>query len=106
MPSRIKFIYITTHSKEEALELSDILINARLAACTNIFQEMTSTYLWEGKIKHQKECVLLVKTTAELVDEVIQKVRKMHSYELPCILCLDVEKGLPDYMNWIEKSVR
>ena len=96
--------YITTKDREEALRIGRSLLDARLAACVNILDGMQSLYWWQGKIEEGRECVLIAKSIASRQDEIIAKVRQIHSYEVPCIVFWPLTGGNPDYLAWIEKE--
>ena len=98
-------IYITTKDEAEARKIGKTLIEEKLAACANI-HPINSIYWWEGKIVEDSEIAMLVKTKAELVDEVITRVKELHSYEVPCIVSLPIEKGYPDFLKWISQSTK
>ena len=98
-------IYITTQDEKEARQIGKTLVEEKLAACVNI-HPIKSIYRWEGQIQEDDEMALFVKTKAELADEVIQRVKELHSYEVPCIVSLSIEKGYPDFLKWIEESTK
>ena len=98
-------IYITTKDEEEAKRIGKTLVEEKLAACVNIYP-VESIYRWEGNIEEDIEAAMLVKTKAGLVEKVISRVRELHSYEVPCIVSLPIEKGNPEYLKWIEESTR
>ncbi len=98
-------IYITTKDEEEARKIGKALVEERLAACVNILP-ISSIYRWQGNIEEESEMAMFVKTRAELVDEVIARVKALHSYEVPCIVSLPIAKGNPDYLKWIEESTK
>ena len=98
-------IYITTKDKVEARKIGKTLVQEKLAACINI-HPIESIYRWEGDIQEEIEAAMLVKTRAGLVDEVIKRVKELHSYEVPCIVSFPINKGCPDYLKWIEESTR
>jgi len=98
-------IYITTKDEEEAKRIGKTLVAEKLAACVNI-HPVKSIYRWGGGIEEEEETALLVKTKAELADEVIERVKELHSYEVPCIVSLPIEKGNPDYLKWIKESTK
>ena len=97
-----RFLYITTAKVEEARKIGSALVEARLAACANILSGMESIYWWRGEIVQDRETVLIVKTRAELVDKVIERVKEMHSYACPCIVALPILDGNPAYLSWLE----
>ena len=98
-------IYITTEDEDEARRIGKTLVEEKLAACVNI-HPIKSIYRWEGEIEEEGEVVMLVKTKAELADKVIERVKELHSYEVPCIVSFSIDKGNPDYLNWIGESTR
>jgi len=100
------FLYITCTDKAEAKNIGRALVEARLAACVNILDNMQSIYWWQGKIEEGEETVLLAKTRDSLVDQVIKKVAELHSYDNPCIVSLPIEKGSAEYLKWLEKETK
>jgi periplasmic divalent cation tolerance protein len=98
-------IYITTKDEEEARKIGRTLVEEKLVACVNI-HPIKSIYWWEEEIMEESEIAMLVKTKAELVDEVIKRVKQLHSYEVPCIISLPIEKGYPDFLKWINQSTK
>ena len=98
-------IYITAKDEDEARKIGKTLVKEKLAACVNI-HPIKSIYRWEGGIEEEGEVAMLVKTKAELADEVIRRVKELHSYEVPCIVSLPIDKGYPDFLNWIKESTR
>ena len=101
----MKIVYITTKNYEQAREVGKKLVEERLAACVNYFP-IDSFYRWEDEVKSAQEIVLLVKTKEELVEKIISRVKELHTDEVPCVVSLDVEKGNPDYLNWVDKETR
>lgn len=99
-----RLIYITCPNREEALMIGKSLVEQRLAACANVLNGMTSVYWWEGKVQDDQECVLILKTRETLVPALIQKVKKLHSYDVPAIVSLPILDGNPDYLQWIGRE--
>jgi len=102
----INMIYITAGSKDEAVMIGKSLINARLAACVNIIENMTSMYMWDGKLQDANEIILIAKTTKQRVPDLIEKVNALHSYECPCIVSLPVSDGNPAFLKWVADEVQ
>ena len=96
-------IYITAGNEEEAAGIGRKLVEEKLAACANILPAK-SIYRWEENIEEESEAVMFVKTRMELADSVIERVKALHSYEVPCIVVFPIKKGNPDYLKWIEES--
>lgn len=100
-----KLIYITTATKKEAKKIAEILVKERLAACCDIFP-IESVYKWKGKIKKEGEFGVLVKTKKNLVEKIINRVKELHSYEVPCIISFGIEKGYKKFLEWIDESTK
>jgi periplasmic divalent cation tolerance protein len=98
-------VYITAKAEEEASVIGKALVEEKLAACVNI-HPIRSIFRWQGEINQEDEMAILAKTRAELVDEVISRVKELHSYEVPCIVVLPLEKGNPDFLEWISQSTK
>jgi periplasmic divalent cation tolerance protein len=99
----IRFVYITAGSVDEAKRIGRELVESKLAACVNIFPQMTSIYAWEGKLQEDQEVVMIAKTTKARVPELIAKVKSLHSYSVPCIVSLPVLRGYRPFLEWIEQ---
>mgnify|MGYP001610399562 CR=1 FL=1 len=99
-------VYITAKDAKEARKISSALLKKRLIACANIIPKIESSYWWKGKIAKEMEALLLCKTRRGLEDKIIAAVKKYHSYRVPCINFLAIEKGNPDFLKWIEKETR
>ena len=84
-----------------AERLADTLIGARLAACVNILAPCRSVYRWQDAVQHDEEHPVLIKTTAERYAELEQLIRVNHPYELPEIIAVPIERGLPAYLEWL-----
>lgn len=95
-------VYITAAKVEDARRIGEALVQARLAACANIIPGMESIYWWQGEVVRDGEVVLIVKTRAEHVAAVIERVKEMHTYTCPCVVALPIADGNPDYLSWIE----
>ena len=85
-----------------AQALASILVQARLAACVNIIPAIRSIYEWEGKIENEEESLLLIKSREDHYPALEQAIVKHHPYEVPEILALPIEKGLPAYLGWLD----
>jgi len=96
--------YITCSDSEEARRIGRSLVKNRLAACVNIIPGMESLYWWKGKIEEGKEAVLLAKTRTGLMQELTAEVKRLHSYDIPCVVSVPVSEGNKEFLDWIEKE--
>ena len=87
--------------RASAERIGDLLIENRLAACVNILAPCRSVYRWKGAVQHDEEHPLLVKTTTERYAELERAIRGAHPYELPEIIAVPIEHGLPEYLEWV-----
>jgi len=99
-------IFITTGTDEEAHRIANMLLNQRKAACVNILPKIRSLFWWQDKLDSAQESLLIVKTRAALVDDIVSMVREIHSYDVPEVIALPIIGGNPDYLEWIGKEVR
>ncbi len=99
-------IYVPVSNEEEAKRIGKQLVQERLAACVNIFPQITSYYWWENQLCEDKESVLIVKTSKELLEAVYERIQQLHSYTTPAILTLPVEKVNQNYLQWLHNEVK
>ena len=98
--SEFVFVYSTFPDGDAAEKMGRTLVEARLAACVNIFPPMTSIYEWQGRLETSSEFAVLIKTRQSLVAQVIESARPLHPYSVPCFLVLPVTGGNDDYLAW------
>lgn len=89
---------------DAAQALAEYLVQAGLAACVNILAPCQSVYQWQGKLERAQEVPLLIKTSRARYADVEAAIRARHPYELPEVIALPIEAGLPDYLAWLEKE--
>ena len=95
-------VFITVDSQETAKKITDKLLTERKAVCINIIPKVESYYWWQGKIENANELLLIVKTRAVLLEELIALVKQNHPYSVPEIIALPIIGGNKDYLKWIE----
>jgi periplasmic divalent cation tolerance protein len=94
-------VIITADSEDWLINFTRSLIEDRLVACGQHVAPVRSIYRWDGTIHDNREMRVALHTRASLVPEVIDRTRKAHPYEVPCILAIPVESGNPDYIRWV-----
>ena len=100
-----RIVLTTAGSEQEAEKIARHLVEHRLAACVNILPNVTSVYRWKDQVEEAREWLLIIKTTAGVCAQVRQAISELHSYELPECICLTIEDGSPNYLQWIAESV-
>jgi len=102
--SQIKFLLTYVDSDEKAELITETLLKEKLAACVGIIPGGKSRYWWKGKIeRNDNELHLIIRTKANLADKAIQKIKEVHSYELPVVDVIDIEKMSPGAEKWINE---
>jgi periplasmic divalent cation tolerance protein len=99
-------IFVTTGTEAEAHKIAELLLTKRKAACVNILPGVDSSFWWQGKLDSAQESLLIIKTRASLLPEIIELVKSVHSYEVPEIIALPIIGGNEDYLKWIDGEVR
>jgi len=97
---------MTAANREEANQIAEMLVSARLAACVQILPEIESVYRWQGEVKREKEILLLAKSVASRFAEVESKVRALHSYETPEIIAVPITDSSAPYLEWLIAELR
>lgn len=103
MPS---VVYMTAGSADEADAIARVLVERRLAACVNILGPIRSIYRWQGAVEEATETAFIAKTAPDKLDELIETVRGLHSYTVPCIVALPITAGNLDFITWIHAETR
>ena len=103
-PDTPLLVFCTCPDEAAARTVAATLVSQRLAACVTRLPAATSTYRWQGEVRHEPEVLLLIKTTPAAYPALEKKLVEVHPYELPEILAVPVTRGLPGYLAWIEES--
>lgn len=98
------FVYSTFPDRESAEKTGRSLVEARLAACVNIFSPMTSIFEWEGRVDTATEHAVFIKTCRALAEAAITAARPLHPYTVPCFLILPILSGNEDYLAWARRQ--
>lgn len=98
----VAVVYTTIDNVQDARKIARTLVEEQLVACVNIIPKIESIYRWKGKVETDNEVVLIAKTTDKNVKKTIQKIKELHTYELPDIIVLPIIGGLKDYLNYIQ----
>ena len=101
-----RLVLTTIGSKDGAEQLAQRLVERRLAACVNVVGPIRSVYRWKGKIDHEEEYLLLIKTTMEQTAKLQAVFKELHPYELPEFVELAIEGGSNAYLEWLAGEVK
>lgn len=98
-------VMTTVGASFNAAELAKSLVDERVAACVNIVPHIRSIYRWQNKINEDNEQLLIIKTTAECVNDLRRTLLARHPYEVPEFVVIDIDKIEGPYRDWLAKSV-
>ncbi len=101
----LAIIMVTASSKDEAKLIGENLLKEKLAACVNVVSGMESLFVWKGKMCDETEILLLIKSRQAFLTQVINLVKKIHSYEVPEVIALPIIGGSEDYLGWLEAAL-
>lgn len=104
MQTDYAIVLTTCANKREAERIAERLVTDGAAACVNIVEKVTSVYRWKGKIEKSSECLLVIKTRADLSDRVEGTIKGFSSYECPEVVVLPITAGSHDYLLWIDDT--
>ena len=97
-------VWTTVGRTANCREMASILVNERLAACVNVLAEMESVYRWKGQVESDYERQLVMKTTADRVPALRDRVLELHDYEVPEFIVMPIVGGSEAYLDWIRQS--
>lgn len=100
--SKYCIVLTTFPDEEDANDVITEVLKNRLAACMQTIP-IDSHYIWEDKVCHDKEVLVLFKTSWESYDALEGKLKELHPYDTPEIIAVDIEKGYKGYLNWIDE---
>lgn len=102
MPANHQIILCTCPDKDIAEKLARLLVASNKAACVNILPGITSVYTWKCQIESAQEHLLLIKAHKDQYQAIETALRDHHPYELPEIIAVPIDRGLPEYLHWID----
>jgi periplasmic divalent cation tolerance protein len=106
MNSDAMMVYCTCPDDPTARSIANRIVAAGLAGCVNIVPGLTSFYKWEGEMKSGTEVLLLIKTSADRVDELTSELVSLHPYGLPEVIAVPINGGYKPYLDWIKDCTR
>ncbi len=102
----IRIVFSTIDSEENARKMARHLVEEHLAACVNIVSNVSSVYKWEDVLEEEKECLLIIKTSENRLEELITRIVESHPYEVPDVVAFPIEKGYSSYLEWVISETR
>ena len=103
--SPVCLVLSTCPDPESAEALARRLVEGRLAACVNIVPGVRSVYNWGGNLEVSAEQLLIIKTDEDRYSRLEATIVAQHPYEVPEVVCVATDRGLPAYLDWVSSSL-
>lgn len=100
-----RVVLVTAPDPATAESLVRRLVEEGVVACGNILPGVTSIYRWKGAVEHDREALIVFKTTTQGARRLVERVPELHPYDVPEVLVLDVETGHGPYLEWVSENV-
>ena len=98
-------VFVTCESREQAEKIAQSVVTGKLAACVNVLPGVRSCYIWDRKLTWSDEVLLLIKSTRGRFGQLQDRIKELHSYEVPEIISVTIEDAFDKYIDWIDSSV-
>jgi periplasmic divalent cation tolerance protein len=92
-------------NEADAARVARILVEERLVACANLLPNARSLYRWEGEVRDERECIVLLKTRKQDWTALMSRLHELHPYDTPELVAVRVAAGAPRYMAWLEAQL-
>lgn len=106
MAEQILLAISTFPDTETAGRIAQALVQEKLAACANLIPAVQSIYHWKEKIETAGEVMVFFKTTEDRVAAFEEKLRSLHPYDVPELICIKIDSGSRDYLRWVSDNCR
>ena len=106
MPVSALICFCTCPDAASAERIAETLVAERLAACVNVLPGLRSVYRWKGAVERADEVLLLIKTQAGRFQPLQDRLRELHPHELPELVAVETDFGLPAYLRWVADETR
>jgi periplasmic divalent cation tolerance protein len=106
MPAEPRIGLCTVPDNNTATRIANALVTEQLAACVNIIPAIQSVYRWNDAVEHDEELLLLIKTSDAAWSLLEERILALHPYEVPEIICVEIQAGYNNYINWIINNLK
>jgi len=106
MQQKPQIVFNTCPDRQTAQDIARQLVELQLAACVNIIPAIESIYRWQDEVESSSEYLLIIKTQAGCYTELESTIQTLHPYELPEVVAVPIEAGLPAYLDWINNNTK
>jgi periplasmic divalent cation tolerance protein len=106
MSNNYIMVFVTCKSKLEAEKIAHTLLEEKLIACANLIAPIHSLFHWQGKVEQAEECLMVLKSRFDLFEALADRLKGLHSYEVPEILAVPVVAGSEAYLAWMGEVLK
>ena len=99
-------VFSACSTLDEARRIAKKLIEDHLAACVNVMPGVRSFYRWKGVVEEADECLLVIKSSRDVLDRLRLELEKAHTYEVPEVVAVPIVAGSPNYLNWLDNELK
>jgi periplasmic divalent cation tolerance protein len=104
--AELRVAFSTAPDEAVAARIAHALVAERLAACANLVPGVRSIYRFRGVVEDEREVLLVIKTCADRIDALTERLRALHPYEVPELVVLPASSGLAPYLDWVRAETR
>lgn len=104
--TQYQLVLCTCPDEQTAINIAENIVAQRLAACVNVLPSLYSVYHWQDNVESAQESLMIIKTTGNKYPSLEKVITSLHPYEVPEIIAVDINSGLPEYLKWIENSIK
>ena len=99
--SDLRVALATAPDADVAERIARALVEERLVACANLVANVRSIYRWQGRVEDDSEVMLVLKTRADRIAALCERLRALHPYAVPELVVLPIDGGLEPYLEWV-----
>lgn len=97
-------IHWTSGSLDEARKVARYLVQERLVACVQIVPWIESIYMWNNQLETTQESKVVFKALSSNYSKIEEIIKSNSSYQLPEILCINIDGGNREYLQWLNET--
>jgi len=104
--TNFRIVFVTVDSVQNSHQIAKVIINEKLAACCTIIPNCISIFGWQGSVLERNEFVMMFKTSASLLSALEDRIKELHSDEVPEIVAVGMSSALAPYLSWMNEALK
>ena len=102
--TNVVVVWTTLPEDSDPAPFARTLVEERLAACVTATRGVSSVYRWNDAVEETVEHHVAIKTTAECLDRLQDRISQLHPYDLPELIVLRAGGGSRNHLGWVNES--